>query len=226
MAAEVVARELRFDLYRVDRAGVISKWIGETEKNLDRIFTAAELANAILLFDEADALFGKRSEVQDLHDRYANIEVSYLLQKMEAYDGVAVLATNRADDLDEAFLRRTVLCGQVPVSRARGAAADLGRRMAGRGTAGRRRRLGLAGARATAQRRRDQERGARSGVPRSSGRRSGDHGPHPVRGPVRVRQGWQDGDLAARRGVRGDGGQGSERRTAGSSRRRAWPGRA
>ncbi|GGL04322.1 AAA family ATPase [Streptomyces flaveus] len=106
MAAEIVARELGIDLYRIDLSGIVSKWIGETEKNLDRIFRTAENANAALLFDEADALFGKRSEVRDAHDRYANIEVSYLLQKMETYEGLAILATNRIENLDEAFLRR------------------------------------------------------------------------------------------------------------------------
>jgi len=106
MAAEVVAGELGLDLYRIDLAGVVSKWIGETEKNLDRIFAAAENANAILFFDEADALFGKRSEVRDSHDRYANVEISYLLQRMEAYEGVSILATNLIDNLDEAFVRR------------------------------------------------------------------------------------------------------------------------
>jgi SpoVK/Ycf46/Vps4 family AAA+-type ATPase len=104
MAADIVARELRLDLYRVDLAGIISKWIGETEKNLDRIFRAAQ--NEILFFDEAEALFGKRTEVRDSHDRYANVEISYLLQKMEEYEGLAILATNRITDLDEAFTRR------------------------------------------------------------------------------------------------------------------------
>ncbi len=106
MAAGVLARELGLDLYRIDLAAVVSKYIGETEKNLDRIFIAAESANAILFFDEADALFGKRSEVRDSHDRYANIEIAYLLQKMEDYDGVAILATNLRQNLDEAFVRR------------------------------------------------------------------------------------------------------------------------
>lgn len=106
MAAEVVARELHLDLYKIDLAGVVSKYIGETEKNLDRIFTAASSANAILFFDEADALFGKRSEVRDSHDRYANLEISYLLQKMEQYEGVSILATNLRQNLDDAFLRR------------------------------------------------------------------------------------------------------------------------
>jgi hypothetical protein len=106
MAAEVLANELRLDLYRIDLAGVVSKYIGETEKNLRRLFDAAEGSGAILLFDEADALFGKRSEVHDSHDRYANIEVSYLLQRMEAYPGLTILTTNRKEALDPAFLRR------------------------------------------------------------------------------------------------------------------------
>lgn len=106
MAAEVLARELRLDLYRIDLSAVVSKYIGETEKNLRRVFDAAEEGGAILLFDEADALFGKRSEVKDSHDRYANIEVSYLLQRMEAYRGLAILTTNLKDALDTAFLRR------------------------------------------------------------------------------------------------------------------------
>ena len=106
MAAEVVANELRLDLYRIDLSAVVSKYIGETEKNLRRVFDAAEEGGAILLFDEADALFGKRSEVKDSHDRYANIEVSYLLQRMEAYRGLAILTTNLKNALDTAFLRR------------------------------------------------------------------------------------------------------------------------
>ncbi len=106
MAAEVVAATLRLDLYRIDLAAVVSKYIGETEKNLRRLFDAAEAGGAVLLFDEADALFGKRSEVKDSHDRYANIEVNYLLQRMEAFEGLAILATNMKDALDHAFLRR------------------------------------------------------------------------------------------------------------------------
>jgi SpoVK/Ycf46/Vps4 family AAA+-type ATPase len=106
MAAEVLARELRLDLYRIDLSQVVSKYIGETEKNLRRVFDAAEGGGAILLFDEADALFGKRSEIKDSHDRYANIEVSYLLQRMETYRGLAVLTTNLKSALDPAFLRR------------------------------------------------------------------------------------------------------------------------
>ena len=106
MAAEVLANELRVDLYAIDLSAVVSKYIGETEKNLRRVFDAAEAGAAILLFDEADALFGKRSEVKDSHDRYANIEVSYLLQRMEAYRGLAILTTNNKTALDAAFLRR------------------------------------------------------------------------------------------------------------------------
>jgi AAA+ superfamily predicted ATPase len=106
LAAEVLAGELQLDLYRVDLSAVVSKYIGETEKNLRRAFDAAEAGGAILLFDEADALFGKRSEVKDSHDRHANIEVSYLLQRMEAYRGLSILTTNLKDNLDPAFLRR------------------------------------------------------------------------------------------------------------------------
>lgn len=106
MAAEVLAQELRLDLYRIDLSSVVSKYIGETEKNLRRVFDAAEAGSAILLFDEADALFGKRSDVKDSHDRYANMEVSYLLQRMEAYQGLAILTTNMKESIDTAFLRR------------------------------------------------------------------------------------------------------------------------
>ena len=106
MAAEVLARELQLDLYRIDLSAVISKYIGETEKNLGRVFDAAELGGVVLLFDEADALFGKRSEVKDSHDRHANVEVSYLLQRMESYRGLSVLTTNLKSSLDQAFLRR------------------------------------------------------------------------------------------------------------------------
>ena len=106
MAAEILANHLKLDLYRIDLAGVVSKYIGETEKNLRKVFDAAEQRGAILFFDEADALFGKRTEVKDSHDRYANIEVNYLLQRMEDYRGLAILATNRKSALDRAFLRR------------------------------------------------------------------------------------------------------------------------
>src|SRR5205807_691356 len=114
MAAEVLANELRLDLYRIDLSQIVSKYIGETEKNLRRVFDAAEEGGAILLFDEADALFGKRSEVKDSHDRYANIEVSYLLQRMEAYRGLAILTTNMKNALDTAFMRRIRFIVQFP----------------------------------------------------------------------------------------------------------------
>ncbi len=114
MAAEVLANELRLDLYRIDLSTVVSKYIGETEKQLRRVFDAAEQGGAILLFDEADALFGKRSEIKDSHDRYANIEVSYLLQRMEAYRGLAILTTNQKSSLDTAFLRRIRFIIQFP----------------------------------------------------------------------------------------------------------------
>ena len=114
LAAEAVAHELGLDLYRIDLAAVVSKYIGETEKNLDRVFTAAEHANAVLFFDEADSLFGKRSEVKDAHDRYANIEIAYLLQKMEQFDGLAVLATNLKQNLDDAFARRLTFTLNFP----------------------------------------------------------------------------------------------------------------
>ncbi len=106
MAAEVIAAELGLDLYKIDLSTIVSKYIGETEKNLEKIFVEAQSSNAILFFDEADAIFGKRSEVKDAHDRYANIEISYLLQRMEAYDGVTILATNLRANLDDAFTRR------------------------------------------------------------------------------------------------------------------------
>lgn len=106
MTAEVLANELKLDLYRIDLSAMVSKYIGETEKNLRRVFDAAEEGGAILLFDEADALFGKRSEVKDSHDRYANIEISYLLQRVEAYRGLAILTSNLKNALDSAFLRR------------------------------------------------------------------------------------------------------------------------
>jgi len=108
VAAEVLARDAGADLYRVDPAMIVSKYIGETEKNLRRVFQEAETRHSVLLlfFDEADALFGKRSEVKDSHDRYANIEVNYLLQRIEEYQGLAILATGHKDNIDKAFLRR------------------------------------------------------------------------------------------------------------------------
>jgi ATPase family associated with various cellular activities (AAA)/Winged helix domain, variant len=115
MAAQVVARDLGLDLYAVDVATIVSKYIGETEKNLRRIFTAAERSSAMLFFDEADALFGRRSEVRDSHDRYANVEVAYLLQRMEQHPGAVILATNLRQNIDQAFLRRLDFVIEFPV---------------------------------------------------------------------------------------------------------------
>jgi len=114
MAAEIVAGELGLDLYKIDLSTVISKYIGETEKNLSRIFTEAATSNAVLFFDEADALFGKRSEVKDSHDRYANIEINYLLQRMEEYEGTVILATNLRKNMDDAFVRRIQFTIEFP----------------------------------------------------------------------------------------------------------------
>ena len=106
MAAEILALKLDLPMYRIDLSQVVNKYIGETEKNLKRVFDAADMSDVILFFDEADALFGRRTEVSDAHDRYANLEISYLLERMERFKGLAILATNRKKDLDEAFLRR------------------------------------------------------------------------------------------------------------------------
>ena len=115
MSAEVVAADLGLDLYVIDLSTVVDKYVGETEKNLDRIFAEADRVNGVLLFDEADALFGKRSEVRDAQDRYANVEVAYLLQRMESFDGLAILTTNLRANLDEAFARRLDAIVDFPV---------------------------------------------------------------------------------------------------------------
>jgi SpoVK/Ycf46/Vps4 family AAA+-type ATPase len=106
LAAEIISNELTMDMYKVDLASVISKYVGETEKNLDVIFNEAKISNCILFFDEADSLFGKRTVIKDSHDRYANVEVSYLLQKIDEYQGMVIMATNFASNLDPAFERR------------------------------------------------------------------------------------------------------------------------
>ncbi|MEM8637265.1 MAG: ATP-binding protein [Cyanobacteria bacterium P01_G01_bin.54] len=118
LAAEAIAAELKLDVYRIDLSSIISKYIGETEKNLRKLFDAAEGGGVILLFDEADALFGKRSEVRDSHDRHANVEVAYLLQRMEAFQGLAILTTNLKSSLDQAFLRRIRFLINFPFPRA------------------------------------------------------------------------------------------------------------
>jgi vesicle-fusing ATPase len=115
MTAEVIAAELSLPLFRIDLSQVVNKYIGETEKNLRRLFDAADSSDVILFFDEADALFGKRTEVKDAHDRYANLEISYLLERMERFKGLAILATNRKKDLDEAFLRRLRFVVEFPL---------------------------------------------------------------------------------------------------------------
>ena len=115
MASEAIARELKLPMFRIDLSQVVNKYIGETEKNLKRLFDAADAADAILFFDEADALFGKRTEVKDAHDRYANLEISYLLERMERFKGLVILATNRRRDLDEAFLRRLRFVIEFPL---------------------------------------------------------------------------------------------------------------
>jgi len=114
LAAEIIANDLRLEVYKIDLSTVVSKYIGETEKNLSKIFHEAETSNAILFFDEADALFGKRSEVKDAHDRYANIEINYLLQRMEEFEGIAILATNFKKNIDDAFFRRMHFAVEFP----------------------------------------------------------------------------------------------------------------
>jgi SpoVK/Ycf46/Vps4 family AAA+-type ATPase len=115
MSAEVIANHLQLNLYRIDLSQVVSKYIGETEKNLRKLFDAAEDGGVLLFFDEADALFGKRSQVKDSHDRYANIETNYLLQRLETYQGLAILATNALSSLDDAFIRRLRFIVKFPV---------------------------------------------------------------------------------------------------------------
>lgn len=114
LAAMAIARELGANLMRIDLASVVSKYIGETEKHIDAVLKDAEQSGAVLLIEEADALFGKRSEVKDSHDRYANIEVSYLLQRIESFSGLAILATNKRQNMDDAFLRRLRFVVEFP----------------------------------------------------------------------------------------------------------------
>jgi SpoVK/Ycf46/Vps4 family AAA+-type ATPase len=115
MAVEIIARELQLEAYKIDLSTVVSKYIGETEKNLSRIFAEAESSNAILFFDEADALFGKRSEVKDAHDRYSNIEISYLLQRVEEFEGLVILASNLRKNIDDGFFRRMHFAVEFPL---------------------------------------------------------------------------------------------------------------
>ncbi|UUZ47648.1 ATP-binding protein [Massilia sp. B-10] len=136
MAAEVIARELGLLIFRIDLSAVVSKYIGETEKNLRKLFDAAEDGGAILFFDEADALFGKRSEVRDSHDRYANIEVNYLLQRIESFRGLAILASNMKSSLDSAFLRRLRFVVNFPFPGLYRTGHDLEERVPASGPAG------------------------------------------------------------------------------------------
>ena len=189
MAAQVLAASLGLDLYRVDLAGVVSKYIGETEKHLREVFDACERAPVLLLFDEADALFGKRTEVSDAHDRYANIEVNYVLQRMEAFNGVAVLATNRKGDLDSAFVRRIQFIVDFAAPNAaererlwrralEGAAYPGGGPLVGSD------RLGLARRGVRSHRRRYQIGGAGRGVPGAQRRDRDRDAPRPGRDPA------------------------------------------
>jgi SpoVK/Ycf46/Vps4 family AAA+-type ATPase len=114
MAAAALANDLGRNLYRIDLSAVVSKYIGETEKNLAQLFNDAERSQAVLLFDEADALFGKRTEIKDAHDRYANLNIAYLVQRLESFNGLAILATNSKTRLDEAFLRRLRYFVNIP----------------------------------------------------------------------------------------------------------------
>jgi SpoVK/Ycf46/Vps4 family AAA+-type ATPase len=116
-AAQMLAKELGRDLYRVDLSKIISKYIGETEKNLRQVFAAAQASDSILFFDEADGLFGKRSEVKDSHDRYANIEINYLLRQIEKYDGITIIAAKRKESIDQAFMRRLRFILEFPPPR-------------------------------------------------------------------------------------------------------------
>jgi SpoVK/Ycf46/Vps4 family AAA+-type ATPase len=116
-AAQMLAKELGRDLYRVDLSKIVSKYIGETEKNLRQVFAAVRASDSILFFDEADALFGKRSEVKDGHDRYANIEINYLLQQIEKYDGITIITAKRKESIDQAFMRRLRFIVEFPPPR-------------------------------------------------------------------------------------------------------------
>ena len=173
LAAEVIAGELGLDLYKVDLAGVVSKYIGETEKNLSRIFDAAGAGDLVLFFDEADALFGKRTEVSDAHDRYANIEVSYLLQRLETLRRAGGLATNLQRNIDTAFLRRISVAVDFPLPERAAAPRDLAPVVPCDG-APTRPGSGLPGPQLQDQRRGDPQRRAGCGVP-GRRRRAGDH---------------------------------------------------
>ena len=191
MAAEIVAGSLGLDLYRIDLSAVVSKYIGETEKNLERIFRAADQGDAVLLFDEADAIFGKRSEVRDARDRYANVEVAYLLQRLEIYEGLAVLTTNLRGNIDEAFVRRLDCVLEFPLPEEAERLQIWERARTARGAAGRRRRPDLPGAQVQTGRRPYPQHRAHGGV--SGGRRpcSDRHEALRARHPPRVPEAGQ-----------------------------------
>ena len=210
MAAALVAKTLALDLHRVELAGIVSKYIGETEKNLDRVFDAARSGNAILFFDEADALFGKRSEVKDAHDRYANIEIAYLLQKMEDHDGVVILATNLANNIDTAFSRRMHFVVEFPLP------DEPRRERLWRGMfppqapRGRRRRLRLPGAPVRVRGRRHPQHRARRQLRRRPGRRAHHDGAAVAGDRAAIREarkgGWGGGAPAVPRAAGGRAG--------------------
>ncbi len=197
MAGEVLAGELNLDLYRVDLSQVVSKYIGETEKNLSCVFDAAEKGGGILLFDEADALFGKRSDVKDSHDRYANVEVSYLLQRMEAYRGLAILTTNMKGALDPAFMRRIRFVVHFPFPEAQ-QRAEIWRRVFPARHADPRARLREA-REARHRRREHQEHGAQGRVPRRRRRGAGGDGAPAPGGAERMREARTSADRSGDR---------------------------
>ena len=177
IAAEVIAGDLGLDLYKIDLSSLVDKYIGETEKNLERIFTEAESANAILFFDEADAIFGKRTGVKDAHDRYANVGVSYLLQRMETFDGITILATNLRANLDDAFTRRLHFMVDFPFPGRRATAAHLAGALPTRCAACSRRGPAVAGAAFQAGRRQHPQHHRQCGL--SGGRGGGGGGYEP-----------------------------------------------
>ena len=178
MSAEVVARSLGLDLYVIDLSTVVDKYIGETEKNLDRIFVEAERVNGVLLFDEADAIFGKRSEVKDARDRYANVEVAYLLQRMEQFEGLAILTTNLRANVDEAFLRRIDVLVEFPRTRHREPGALVGQAAHAPVAGGGRSRPRLPRLRLRTVRRQYPQRRPGGGLRGGRRRRGGVDGPH------------------------------------------------
>ena len=184
MSAEVIAGALGLDLYVIDLSTIVDKYIGETEKNLDRVFTEADRVNGVLLFDEADAIFGKRSEVKDARDRYANVEVAYLLQRMEQFDGMAILTTNLRANVDEAFLRRLDAIVDFPLPEIDDRRRLWERNLSAARPEGRRHRPGLPGPALHAVRRQHPQRRRRGRLPRRRrGPAAGDGGPRARDGP-------------------------------------------